>query len=73
MPAGHTTKRTLTPYRADLLRDIAAGKVLLDHTNGARRHQVNEMIRAGWVQSGYPSGGWAITDEGREILAAHSQ
>lgn len=46
MPAGHTTKQTLTHFRAGLLASLPAK--LRELSNPVRK-QVNDMVRYGWA------------------------
>ncbi len=67
MPSGHTTKQTMTPYRASLMRLIgrkfgmAYGE--LDH---AARKQANDMLCYGWLEN--DNGVYRTTLAGREKL-----
>lgn len=68
MASGHTTKRTLTPYRAALLRRMPLHGMALD---AAERKQGNDMMGFGWVVRSplLVTFTYTVTDAGRAELA----
>lgn len=70
MPAGYTAKRSLTPYRRELLEWVAREpRPHLDALEAAARHQVGEMVRFGWLE--WSASRCRITDAGRAALTAN--
>lgn len=63
MPSGHTTKKTLTHYRAKLLGWLPAERKPF---RVPERRQFNEMARFGWVES--RGGTLHRTAEGTRLL-----
>lgn len=57
MPTGHTTKQTLTPYRAGLLDRLRSGPVARHSVSAVERRQFNDLCLFGWVD-----------DDGRNYL-----
>jgi len=71
-----------TPTRLALLRDVAAGNVILAggrkpaatlqaaNRQAARRVDIpiGEMERAGWIERPDRTAAWRLTDAGREVL-----
>lgn len=73
MPTGHTDKQTLTSYRAGVLRELERGALQIKHIASAKRRQLNDMVRCGWVSADTLSGGsFRITDAGRDALRARA-
>ena len=63
MPSGHTTKRTVTPYRRGLMKLLPLERRDVNH---AERKQFGDMECYGWVSS--EKGTYRLTSAGREAL-----
>lgn len=68
MPTGHTTKKTMTAYRATLLRRLVDGPVARRTVSAAERRQFNDLVGFGWVADNGSS--FTMTETGRNKLNA---
>lgn len=69
MPTGHTTKKTLTPYRASLLDRLQNGPVQRRSISSADRRQFNDLCLFGWADDDGQS--FTLTGAGASKLAAY--
>lgn len=66
MPTGRTTKKTMTNYRATLLRRLQGGSIARLSVTATERRQFNELASFGWVIA--QGANYALTPIGRERL-----
>lgn len=50
MPTGQTIKKTVTPYRAALLKRLVSGPITRRSANATERRQYNDLCVYGWVK-----------------------
>jgi hypothetical protein len=66
VPTGRTTKKTMTSYRATLLRRLQDGSIARLSVTATERRQFNELASFGWVIA--DGSNYALTRVGRERL-----
>lgn len=71
MPTGQTAKRTVTAYRAVLLKRLRSGTITRRSVSSAERRQYNDLCVYGWVKG--EGDKYSLTALGLKILDSYER